>query len=455
MFVKLYKKLLKCKICFYIIFIILLISSCNNKKTDMQVGSGITIVKTANIEKRKLNNDLNSFGTISFKTKNNITALVEGTIDKLYVKEGDVVKKGQALAILRNVQLEIQKEQAETSYEAAKVSLQQANVNLQEERMNVQSRMMSIEKNTYTLEQLQLELNEAKTLLENNRKLHSAGGITDSALKSAELSVNAKETEVKIKEKEIEISRLGFRDEDLINNNIEVSSDPVEKTNQFIELNTRSAKANVENQQAAVKNAEKNLALVKKLIEELIIKSPVNGVVGAIYFENGEFVPQNEKLLTLMDISEVNAVFSIQEQDINYFKKGDSLTVDLPALGKSIQTKISEISPIADSTSGNFTVKALIPNISESIKPGMFVKCTVPRKEKTEYLCIPETTIIKKDGDVASVFVIVNGFIVLKQIIIKEQKDGYIWIDSGLKDNDTVVNKPSPFLKEGEKVEIH
>ena len=103
-----------------------------------------------------------------------------------------------------------------------------------------------------------------------------------------------------------------------------------------------------------------------------------------VYFENGEFIPENEKLLTLMDISEVNAVFSIQEQDIQYFHIGDSLTVELPSINKKYNTKISEISPIADSTSGNFTVKALLPNKDSSIKPGMFVKCNVQRNEKDE-----------------------------------------------------------------------
>lgn len=84
----------------------------------------------------------------------------------------------------------------------------------------------------------------------------------------------------------------------------------------------------------------------------------------------------------------------------------------------------------------------------------MFVKCNVQRNEKTKYACVPETVIIKKDGNVATVFSIVNGFVVLKEITIKTQKDGNIWVETGLKETDLLVNKPSPFLKEGEKVEV-
>lgn len=429
--------------------------SCRNKNDIIIDTSNLSVVKTVKIENRKLNDDLNSFGTISYKSKNNVCVLVEGTLEKLYVKEGDYVSKGQNLAKLRNVQLEIQKEQAENSLEAAKVALHQAEINLQEEKLNIESRLISLEKSTYTLEQAKLELEEAKTNLENNRQLLAVGGITESSFRSMEISLKSKETDCIVKEKEIEISKLGLRDEDLIANGYVISANQEEKKNQFIELNTRNALANVKTQKAQVSSAEKNLTSVEKLIDELSIKAPVSGVVGILYFENGEYVPENEKLLTLMDISEVNAVFSIQEQDIQFFHTGDFLTVDLPSINKSFNTKISEISPIADSTSGNFTVKALLPNKDATIKPGMFVKCSVQRNEKNFFPCIPETAIINKEGEKAFVFVVVNGFIVIKEISIKTQKDGYVWIESGLKDSDILVNKPSPFLREGEKVEIH
>ena len=440
---------------FILIYLCILFSSCRDKNNISIDASSLPVVKTVKVENRKLNDDLNSFGTISYKTKNNVSVLVEGTLGKLYIKEGDFVRKGQTLAKLRNVQLEIQKEQAQNSLEAAKVALYQAKVNLQEQKLNIERRLISIDKSALNLEQTRLELEEAKTNLENNRQLLDVGGVTESSFRSMEISVKAKETDCIVKEKEIEISKLGLRDEDLIANGYVISSDIEEKKKQFIELNTRSAVASIETQKAQLSSAEKNLTAIEKLIDELTIKAPVNGVVGVLYFENGEYIPENEKLLTLMDISEVNAVFSIQEQDIQYFHIGDALTVELPSINKKYNTKISEISPIADSTSGNFTVKALLPNKDTLIKPGMFVKCNVPRNEKSLYLCIPETAIVKKDGDKATVFAVVNGFIVIKEIILKTQKDGYVWIDSGLRDSDVLVNKPSPFLKEGEKVEIH
>jgi len=83
----------------------------------------------------------------------------------------------------------------------------------------------------------------------------------------------------------------------------------------------------------------------------------------------------------------------------------------------------------------------------------MFIKCAIPRIQDTSYPAIPETALLKTSGAGGSVFCIVNGFAVLKQIQIQAQKDGMVWVSSGLSAGDVVIDKPSPFLKEGEYVE--
>lgn len=443
----------KIKISILFVIFICILTSCKEEKQTVTENSSLNIVKTVAVQKKSFNEDLNSFGTITYKTKNNVSVLVDGTLEKINVREGDYVKKGQLLARLRNVQLEIQKDQALNTLESAKASLFQYQTALQEEELNIESRILSIEKNELNLEQLKLELEEARNQLQNNKELLEVGGITESSYKSFEISVKAKETEVIVREKEIAISKLGLRDEDLIKNGYKPSSDPQEKMKQLIDLNTRAAKASVESAKAGLSSAQKNLDSAQKLIDELKIYAPVSGIVGVINFENGEHIPQNENLMVIMDVSEVYAVFSIHEQDIQYFTIGDTITVELPSANKMFNTKLNEISPIADSTSGNFTVKSIISNPDSSIKPGMFVKCTVVRTDQTILYCFPETCLIQKDGESGFVFTVVNGMAALKQVNIKKERDGYIWVTNGFKDKDILIDKPSPFLKEGEKVE--
>ena len=92
---------------FFGLFILLVLFSvsCNYQNSNNIDIPELSVVSTVKVELKKLNDDLNSFGTMNYKTKNNVSVLVEGTLEKLYVKEGDYVKKGQVLASLRLCQI--------------------------------------------------------------------------------------------------------------------------------------------------------------------------------------------------------------------------------------------------------------------------------------------------------------------------------------------------------------
>jgi len=413
----------------------------------------VSVVKAVAVINRILDNDLNSFGTITYKLKNDITAKVEGIIIELNVREGSEVQNGQQLAKLRNVQMEIQKEQYENTLSSANAALFMAQTKMEEARLGVESRLLNLEKNKLTLVQQELELEDAQNTLKGRKELHSIGGITDATLKGLELSVSAKEAEIEVRKKDIETAQLGLRDSDLINAGYRIAATNEEKIKQFIEFNTRTVLAEIRSAEANVRNAEKSLDAINKLLDELIIRSTVSGIVGALYFENGEHVSQNEKIATIMNTSSVYAVFYIQEQDIINFIKGTPLTIEIPSLNRFFKATIDEISPIADPQSGNFSIKAEIPNEGFSIKPGMFLKCVIPRTQNISYPAIPQTALLRSSGTGGTVFYIANGIAVLKQITIQAQKDGIVWVSGGLVEGEMVIDKPSPFLKEGEYVE--
>ena len=89
---------------------------------------------------------------------------------------------------------------------------------------------------------------------------------------------------------------------------------------------------------------EQQLKSVELLLEQLTIKSPVSGIVGQKYYENGEYVKENEKILTLIDTSSVDAVIYIQEKDIVNFSIGTQVNIEIPSLNKNVKSTISEIS---------------------------------------------------------------------------------------------------------------
>ncbi|MDR2747213.1 MAG: efflux RND transporter periplasmic adaptor subunit [Treponema sp.] len=416
--------------------------------------NSVIAVQTKAAETKLLQNELASFGTISYKAKNDITVQVEGTIAEIPVREGDWVNRGEPIARLKNVQLEIQRDQAAISLEQARASLSLTSTRLQEARLSAESRFLSVERQKLSLVQKELELEEARLSLSNRRELWEIGGLTDEAYRNLELSVLSLEAEINMMKKDMEIASLGLREEDLAAAGIAAAENGEERKEQFIALNTRSARADMEAAEANLRNAEKSLDSVTRLMEELTIRSTAPGVLGALYFENGEFAGRNEKLATVMDISRVYGVFFVQEQDILDIRTGAPLSVDIPSLGLAFDAGITEISPVADPQSGNFSVKTEFPNSENRIRPGMFVKCRIPRGGGEPYPVIPESSLLRRDsGDEGQVFCAVNGIAVLREVTVKARREGLLWISAGIEEGDMVIDKPSPYLREGLYVE--
>lgn len=438
------KSILICVFCF-------LFFSCKEDLISVEnnLASSLDIVK---VTEKKLLQELNTFGTVSYSSKNDVTCQVQGTILEIFVEEGDNVSKGQLLAKLNNVQLNIQQEQAENSVTSAEAALFLAETNLLEGKLNVESRLISLEKKEIELKQQELEFEKAKSNLEKNKELLEIGGISLESYEQEKMALSAKQAALDILKKDKSALEIGFRDIDLISNGYTLQEAGEAHRNQLVDLNTRTFQAEVKSAKAALENAKKNLESVKSLKNQLLIYSPCDGILGAKYFEKGEFVPENEKIFTLLDISPVHGVFNIQERDMLAVEKGKEIFIEIPSLMISCKTIISEISPMADSQTGNFTVKAEIQNKDLDIKPGMFLKCSLPRDEGQEYPVIPETALLEQGENNYFVFSVVKGFLVKKDVSFIEKKDGLVWIESGLNFNDQVIDNPSPFLKEGQNV---
>ncbi|MDR1903597.1 MAG: efflux RND transporter periplasmic adaptor subunit [Treponema sp.] len=427
--------------------------SCENKK-QISIDTTPLSVQTINAERKQFTEDLTAFGSISFKSKNDITALVEGTITALEAKEGDSVRKGQVLARLRNVQLEIQKEQAKNAIESAQSSINLLETKLRETRLGIESRLLSLEKTNIMINQKELELEKIEIDVQNSRALLAIGGVTEASHKTLELSYKSSSAELDIMLKDKEVSSLGLTDRDLIGAGIQPSDEPAVRKEQLIHFNTQGIMAEIDSAKANLRNAQNSLASVESMIAELVLHASADGVVGARYYENGEFVKQNEKVFTLIETAEVYAVFYIQEQDIiNYFK-GSPLEIEVPSIGEKIAAKIDEISPIADAQSGNFSVKALIHNQGGAMKPGMFVKCVIPRADAVYYIALPQSALTSQANGAGIVFCVVNNIAVQKEVAVHSLKDGIAWIRNGINEQDLIIDKPSPFLKEGSYVSV-
>src|SRR6267378_2820438 len=102
-----------------------------------QSNKGIVTVQTGKAERQDLAAIVSASGEIKPKTYVNIGANAFGKITRLYVKEGDRVKKGQLLAQLENVQSSADVAATKASLEASRTDAIAAEANLNTARADL------------------------------------------------------------------------------------------------------------------------------------------------------------------------------------------------------------------------------------------------------------------------------------------------------------------------------
>ncbi len=399
--------------------------------------------------------ELACFGTITFNRKIDLSATVDGTVDGLHVKESQAVRGGQHLVTLKNVQLELRRQQALSGIDSARSSLELAQAKLWEGELAVEARLVAVQRTELEREQKRLEVEDAAQTLANKEELSKVGGVTAEALAAVRLRLQAARNEYAMIEKDLASRRIGLRDEDLQRDGLAPSTDPTLRVRQLVQLNTKTLKAEVAAARARYESSRRELEASEELLKALVIDAPAGGIVGATYVERGEYVSQNARLLTLMDTRNVYAALSVQESEMPLLREGMPARLSVDALSpKPLTGRVDSISPSADPQTGAFLVKAFVANPAGTLRPGMFVRAMIVYEKPQSALIVPEKCIVQKKGNSAQVFTVVNGKAFLKEITIGRDLGGSFTADKGLARGDVLIEAPPPTLREGMNVEV-
>lgn len=430
------------------------LASCAKEKPEMSPEESVPVTAVI-IKEESVPREISCFGTITFIRKIDLSATVDGTVTQLAVKEGQTVREGQRLLVLRNVQLELRKKQALSAIDSAGSSLDLARAKLWEGDLAVEARLVAVQRTELELEQKRLEVEDAEQTLSNKEELSKVGGVTSEALSAVRLRLLAARNEQAMIEKDLLSRRIGLRDEDLLRDKVTPSTDQATRVRQLVTLNTKTLQAEVEDARARYESARRELEASEELLKALIIEAPATGIVAAKYVEQGEYVAQNAKLLTLMDTKNVLAALSVQESEMPLLREGMSARLSVDAISdKPLEGRVDSISPTADPQTGAFIVKAALSNTAGRLRPGMFVRANIRYEKSLLSLVVPEKCILQKKGNTAQVFSIVNGKAFLKQVTLGSDLGGSFAAEKGLTRGELLIESPPSTLREGMNVQI-
>jgi RND family efflux transporter MFP subunit len=133
------------------------------------------------------------------------------------------------------------------------------------------------------------------------------------------------------------------------------------------------AHARVQQTQAALEVAQATLA-------QSTLVAPNDATVASIYVLPGEYVGQNQAVITLATLNKLQLeTIDLSERDITKVKIGAPVNIFIEALNKSFSGEVIGISPMADAVGGDIVFKTIIAfdKQPENLLWGMTAEVTI------------------------------------------------------------------------------
>jgi HlyD family secretion protein len=327
-----------------------------NVKFKKQAGVGVNVEA---VRKRDLQQIVSASGKIQPHDSVNISADTVGRVTNLAVDEGMRVTKGQFLMQIDPKLLASAAQQQEASLAAAKSQFDQLKVAAQS---------------------AQAALNLAHQEEARQQQLWARGLTTKEAVDTAESTLHMRQSDSDSAAKQVQTQQLRIQQE-----------------------------------QAALDSAKYTLSKVR-------ITSPIDGIITSRNIEEGETVVVGTMnnagtvLLTIADMSVIEAQVEVDETDIPEVKLGQTAKITIDAMpGKTFHGHVTEIgnSPInqtatttSTSQATNFLVKVHVDDQIPNIRPGFSCTADVTTATRQNALSVPiqattvREVVIDQEGNV-------------------------------------------------------
>ncbi|MCB1158915.1 MAG: efflux RND transporter periplasmic adaptor subunit [Leptospiraceae bacterium] len=408
-------------------------------------------MKTEEINAKELRYEVQTYGKILPTEKVDISSRIRSYITKIYVKEGDVVKKGQILVSLNPSSLQLDLKKMQAKKESMKASLALSTAKYEKAKKLAEIKLLEIDNKLVHLKEVKVELDKTKGTYLAKTRLLNAGGVSREEHATVKLLLASIEAKYILAKNDLEMAKIGYRKKDLQTENKNIED--------FIRLNTESEKAEVELAKANLKMTEIECLAIIDLLKDAEILSPIEAVVESINKNVGELHEGSgnagrSAILNLLGIQEVYASVPVREADLKEFGKEAELVFSLDAYpGKTFSSDLSIINPVVDPKNHSYEVKALIKNSKLELRPGMFLRARLISKQKSAKILIPQSALIPSSDKRFYVYLIKHKT-AYKQFVTKGKEYGNsIEIIEGLKPKDLIAIDNLSELSEGIEIE--
>ncbi len=181
------------------------------------------------------------------------------------------------------------------------------------------------------------------------------------------------------------------------------------------------------------------------------ITAPFDGVVTEKRVEPGNLAAPGVPLATIEQGGVYRLEASVEESQTREIRTGESVSVALEALDRTLEARVSEIVPAVDAASRSYIVKIDLPSLPE-LRSGMFGRAIFPMG-KRRVLAVPAAA-VREEGQLRSVLVVDGGYARTRMVTLGESRQDRREVLSGLSEGEMVVFPVPLGLADGARVEV-
>jgi multidrug resistance efflux pump len=322
---------------------------------------------------------------------------VGGRVAEVHCEEGQTVTEGEPLVVLEEFDLDERRAEAEANLAAKKANYERLkNGFRKEEREQARAREERLQAVMAKLRAGPLEeeikaaearKDVAEAQLERARSAYDrvlslfrdeTGSVSRDEMEEATELLRVAEENVEVRTQELLLLKRGTREEDLAA--AEAELEEAQYARALVDAGSRQE--DIAQAEAAARAAQAALDVVTAQLGELVIMSPVPGVVEAVELQPGDLVSPSAPVLSIMDMSRLWVRAYVPEDRLK-FKINDEVTVKVDSFpDTTFRGKITFISSQAEFTPNNvqtpeerskqvFRIKVTLLDGLDRLWPGM------------------------------------------------------------------------------------
>ena len=208
------------------------------------------------------------------------------------------------------------------------------------------------------------------------------------------------------------------------------------------------------------KGLEKKISQMRDQEGKTRILAPFDGTIDDVIADIGSnLAPGLTPILRIINIEQMKVSAEIPEIHIPYIKQNKNVKIYVPILDKQILGKISSVGNFINPNNRSFSIEIKLLNKSNELKPNMTVSLEINDYQNKKAILVPSKDILEDEEGNFYVYKLVidsNENYKSNKVMIQKGKsyNNMTEINSGLKENDLIINDGLRQVEDGQIVKV-